>query len=271
MTGTEPGTEPGEAPGDSAAGGARGAATQPTRAPLKLQIPTWSEVTSERAREALEALVESADWELRWSGLSAVEDAVRRAVLELYRALGRAPSHAELGARTALDEAQIATVLARLAARDLVVLEGSGGALVGAYPLSERDTGHRVEIDGHALNAMCAVDALGVGAMYGRDARVESSCRACGAPITVELGDGGAALGPASPAEPVVWFGLDYRTGCAATSLCTVIVFFCGAAHFERWRGDNPGAAGHRLSLAEAFEAAKALFGNRLEAAANAG
>ncbi len=173
--GTEPGTEPGEAPGDSAAGGARGDTTQPTRAPLEPQIPTWSEVTSERAREALEALVESADGELRWSGLSAVEDAVRRAVLELYRALGRAPSHAELGARTALDEARIATVLERLAARDLVVLEGSGGALVGAYPLSERDTGHPFEIDWQAIKSMCAVDAQAVCAMYGRDAREESS------------------------------------------------------------------------------------------------
>ncbi len=233
-------------------------------------LPDWSEVTSERAREALDALVETADWEERWSGLSAVEDAVRRAVLELYGALGRAPSPAELGARTALDGAEIAAVLTRLAVRDMVVLEGSGGTLVGAYPLSDRDTGHRVEMKGSALNAMCAVDALGVGAMYGRDARVESSCRACGAPITVELGAGGSALGPASPAEPVVWFGLDYEAGCAATSLCTVIVFFCGARHFERWRGDNPGAAGHRLSLAEAFEAAKALFATRLEAAASA-
>ncbi len=235
-----------------------------------MRLPDWSAVTSERARVALDALVEAADWDVRWSGLNAVEDAVRRAVLELYGALGRAPSHAELGARTALDGAQIAAVLARLAARDMVVLEGSGGALVGAYPLSERDTGHRVEMRGHALNATCAVDALGVGAMYGRDARVESSCRACGAPITVELGDGGRALDLASPAEPVVWFGLDYEAGCAATSLCTVIAFFCGDRHLQRWRGDNPGAAGHRLSLAEAFEAAKALFATRLEAAASA-
>lgn len=234
-----------------------------------MSLPDWTEVSSERARAALDGLLETANWNERWSGLSAAEDRVRRAVLELYGELGRAPTQAELGARAGLGAADVAAQIERLAARDMVVLDGAGGALVGAYPLSDRATGHRVHLAGQALTAMCAVDALGVGAMYGQAARVSSSCRSCGAPIRVELDEGGATLGAAAPADPVVWFGLDYEDGCAATSLCTLVAFFCGDDHLARWREENPASAGHRLSLAEAFEVGKALFAGRLDPAAS--
>jgi hypothetical protein len=234
-----------------------------------MSLPDWSEVSSGRAREALHGLMETADWSERWSGLSAAEDGVRRAVLELFGTLGRAPSLPELGAWAGLEAAEVTAQLEQLAGRDMVVLDGAGGALVGAYPLSDRDTGHRVQVAGRALNAMCAVDALGIGAMYGHAARVESSCRDCGAPIRVELGAGGATLDAATPADPVVWFGLHYDGGCAATSLCTLIAFFCGDDHLGRWREQNPASAGYRLSLAEAFEIGKALFAGRLEPAAS--
>ena len=57
--------------------------------------------------------------------------------------------------------------------------------IVGAYPFSNQETGHRVTLDGRVLNAMCAVDALGIGAMTGRDIAIASGCRHCRAPIRI--------------------------------------------------------------------------------------
>jgi hypothetical protein len=53
--------------------------------------------------------------------------------------------------------------------------------------------------------------------------------------------------------------------GCAADTLCTVITFFCSAAHLEAWRSANhPDAAGFRLSLDEAVQVGRAIFGPTL-------
>jgi hypothetical protein len=124
-----------------------------------------------------------------------------------------------------------------------------------------------VRLDGHELNAMCAVDALGVGAMFGRDVAIESACRACGRPIHIETGRDGTELQSVSPAESLVWIGLRYAGGCAATSLCTTIALWCCAGHLRSWREDSPGLEGHRLTVGEALEVGVALFSDRLAAA----
>jgi hypothetical protein len=41
--------------------------------------------------------------------------------------------------------------------------------IVGAYPLTSRKTEHQVHVGGKRVHAMCAIDALGVRAMLGRD------------------------------------------------------------------------------------------------------
>jgi hypothetical protein len=48
---------------------------------------------------------------------------------------------------------------------------GTDGRLVVAYHFSARPTGHTVQLDdGPLLEAMCAIDALGIPIMTGRDA-----------------------------------------------------------------------------------------------------
>jgi hypothetical protein len=121
-----------------------------------------------------------------------------------------------------------------------------------------------VRLDGHELNAMCAVDALGVGAMFGRDVAIESACRACGLPIHIETGGDGTKLQSVGPAESLVWIGLRYAGDCAATSLCTTIALWCGKEHLQAWREENPGLEGHHLPPAEALEVGVALFADRL-------
>jgi hypothetical protein len=152
--------------------------------------------------------------------------------------------------------------LRRLQARDVVVLDESGRAITGAYPFTERTTRHRVRLKAHRLNAMCAIDALGVGAMYGEDVDIESACHQCGRPIVIETRDRGHDLATVVPDGTVVWVGLRYADKCAATSLCQVLAFFCSDEHLQSWRRVNVanGDDGARLTLAEAIQIAKAHF-----------
>ena len=223
-------------------------------------FPDWSVIASAPARAALVAMLEAA-WDRRaWQDYTPAEDAVRRTILELYRELGRAPSTEEIARRADIASDQVRMLLERLAARDLIVLDGD--QITGAYPLTDRPSEHRVVIADRELHAMCAIDALGVGAMYRTDATITSRCRLCHAPIDIATGDGGRCLATLSPAGAVVFAAVGDRSGCAATSLCTTIAFFCGGAHLSAWRSSQSSEGpAFRLSIGDALEVGRAIFG----------
>lgn len=227
-------------------------------------MPNWSLVTSRRARRALRAIVEVGRCERRWNGLNGSEDRVRRAVLELYAQAGRAPSIAEIGEAAGLDPSAVRSLLGRLRDRDLVVLDPRSGEVAGAYPFCERIAGHEVVLGGRTLNTMCAIDALGVGAMLRSDAKIASSCRYCGREIRITTSGRGETLGSFLPRETLVWAGIACTGDSAATSLCQVLVFLCYRTHLRLWRRSNPRGKGLKLSLKEALEVGKALFSDRL-------
>ena len=234
-------------------------------APLAVELrpgvsfPDWSMVTADAAHEALAAIMNAIGAETRWADYDGGEDLARRAVLNLYGREGRAPSRAALAADTGMDAASVSMALARLRSRDILVLDADTGEITGAYPFTDNDTGHRVRLGAHVLNAMCAIDALGAGAMYGRDVAIDSTCRHCAAPVRLTTRDNGAALDDISPSPTVVWSGICYE-GQAATSLCTVIAFFCSAEHLAAWRDENADSTGFELSPEEAMEVGKAIF-----------
>ena len=241
------------------------AGTSRTRLEMPLRpgviFPNWSLVTSETAREALDSILEAFGVEKRWSGIGDAEDRVRRAVLEHYAQTGHAPSIARLSKSTGIATDEVHDLLGKLGARDMIVLDRSGETITGAYPFTERDTGHRVRLGGRVLNAMCAIDALGAGAMCDKDVTIDSACPACGGAIHIETRDEGAALATFSPSGAVVWSGIQSADGCAAESLCTVLAFFCSDEHLESWRSANhPGVEGFRLSMDEGLQAGKAMF-----------
>lgn len=225
-------------------------------------FPDWSVVRSKKAETALGAILEVLGVERRWgAGYEESVDVVRRAVLKHYVHDGHAPSVAQLTAITNMEPERLQDVLRQLEGRDLIVLDESGGVIAGAYPFTERDTGHRIILGRRTLNAMCAIDALGVGAMVGRDIVIESSCRSCGAPIHIETQDDGTALKVCRPENAIVWSGIAYDDGCAATSLCTVMAFFCSNEHLESWGESNSsGVPGFRLSMDEAQQVGMAIF-----------
>jgi hypothetical protein len=232
-----------------------------------VSFPDWSAISSAQARAALVAMLEAVQDQMAWRDHMPAQDNVWRAILQSYGELGRAPGIADTARRAEISPHNVRALLERLAGRDLVVLEGD--RLVGAYPLSDRETEHRVRVGRHVLNAMCAIDALGVGAMYCTDIAIQSRCRACGRAIRVTTRGRGEALDKVAPADAVVWVGIRYEGGCAASSLCTVIAFFCDDAQLERWRvAQRGGMPGFRLSIEEAFQVGKAIFGPVLRPAA---
>lgn len=230
--------------------------------------PDWSVVTSGTVREALSAVFEACDWEDRWAGIDEDQDRTRRAVLKAYPRIGHAPSINELALSTGFAPDRVRGLIAKLAARDMVVLDPDGTTLVGAYPFIDRKTEHRVQLGDNTVHAMCAIDALGAGAMLGTDTAIVSACRSCGAPVRVRTRDKGTALSDHAPTSAVVWTGIQYADRCAADSLCTVMAFFCSDEHLESWRAaQEPVPKGYRLSMDEGLQMGKAIFMPLLAAA----
>ena len=233
-------------------------------------FPDWSVVTSPLVKDALLAMNDvlrnmagpnqPAD---RWSDRDRLVDRVRIGLLKLYAEAGRAPTQSAIAKRAGLSETTVQLQLEELHSRDLVVLNGD--RIIGAYPFTDRDADHQVTLDGRVVNAMCAVDALGIGAMTGRDIAITSRCRHCGAPIQITTRDQGLALAQVEPQTAVMWQSVRYADACAANSLCATTAFFCSDEHLSAWRrersADEPG---FRLSIEEGLEAGRALFGPSL-------
>ena len=245
----------------------RAEATKATTARLEITIrpgvtiPDWSAVASGTVSEALGAIFETCHWEERWVGLDEAEDRTRRAILRSYPRIGHAPSVVELAEATGFAPDRVRDLIARLAARDMVVLDSNDATLIGAYPFIDRETEHRVRLGENDLNAMCAIDSLGAGAMLGADSSIASTCRSCGEPITIRTREQGTALADHAPRGAVVWTGIEYANHCAADSLCTVMAFFCSDAHLDSWRaGQDPEPRGFRLSMDEGLQMGKAIF-----------
>lgn len=226
-----------------------------------LALPDWSLLTDRAGREALAAAMAVAGRRERWAGLDAAEDAVRRTVLLGFAAFGAPPSVMEIAASTGLGADAVRAALARLADRDLVVLD-EHRRVVAAYPFSAAPTPHRVMLArfGTTVHALCAIDGLGIGGMLGADTVIESRCAETGAPVTVRTRSGGRALAELAPADTVVWYGIAYAGGCAARSGCALKLFFRSEAALAAWRarhGDHPG---YRLGVPVALQLALALF-----------
>ena len=151
--------------------------------------------------------------------------------------------------------------LAALAAADLVHTDPATRTISVAYPFSARPTPHRVELaGGPAVFAMCAVDALGIPQMLGRDGRISSVDPASGQPITVEVHDG---LWRFQPATTVLLVG---RTagGPVADCCCPFINFHTTQEAAEAYRRARPGMTGRLFGQTEAVQAARQAFGGLL-------
>jgi alkylmercury lyase len=225
--------------------------------------PDWTIVVSKAVREAVVAWgLLRADLVERWAtSLTETEDLVWRSVIRLFATAGHSPRLAEVAVATGLPASRIEKLVLELQRRDLLGLDAAAGAIAYAYPFAGHQTGHTVQWDRHALNVLCAIDALGAGAMCGRDVTIASCCRSCGAEIWIETVDYGRRLRHVSPPGAVVW--CDFRNdGRAAASCCPRTAFFCSDEHLEGWQRSQDGPrVGCRLTVEEGLELGRAIFG----------
>lgn len=215
------------------------------------------------AWRAIEGIVAAGHYDSRFGGIDPDAARVLSHVLWVYAHLGRRPGIDEVTANADRQRPNVKNHLTQLRARDLVLLDPTGETILGAYPFTEAVTGHSVTFKGtgRRLATMCAIDALGAGAMCRDDVKIRSACSACGIPVIACTDDHGMTLKHVAPASTVVWVGLRESCGCAAETLCKELLFFCSDEHLARWRKDR--GDGHCLSPEEALQVGKALFIDR--------
>lgn len=138
-------------------------------------------------------------------------------------------------AATHLTQYSVQQAFQLLAEQDLIVLDGERQMIMGAYPMSYEVTPHVVEVNGHAINAMCALDALAVAPMFGAVTRIKSSCAISGVPVSIEMQDEQVESLDA-PASLYVGIRWQSPCGAAAHSLCRDMVFLAGQEVVTKWQ-----------------------------------
>ena len=104
--------------------------------------------------------------------------------------LGRAPSADEVADGEGSTADEVIAGWRRLHDAHAIVLDPTTDTLMMANPFSAVPTAHVVEADGRRWYANCGWDAFGICAALDTDGRIETSCRDCGDPIEIEVGDG---------------------------------------------------------------------------------
>ncbi|MET7620391.1 organomercurial lyase [Streptomyces sp. NPDC005408] len=184
--------------------------------------------------------------------------AVQQAVLRHFAEAGAAPAPALLEPVSAPFGRRAGEVLAELAREDFVTLD-EAGRIRAAYPFSARPTRHRVRIiGGPEVWSMCAIDALGVGAMLDTDVVVSSSDPMTDARVTITVHDGQSTW---EPADAVVFVGRRACSGSAAAVCCDALNFFTGRASAAAWAIRHPDVTGRVVDQARAEELGRQTFG----------
>lgn len=188
---------------------------------------------------------------------------------ELHRSILRA-----LAAGRRLDSAQLAKLAAAagldadsaravLETNDLVHVDRATGDVLVAYPFSATPTAHRVSLTGGAdVFAMCAIDALGIPAMTGEPAEIRSRDPSTGEPIEIALDGAGEAEW--RPQGSVVVMGCSDHHGTSAVCMCPNTNFAASHAGGEALLAALPSGSGTLLSLPEAIQLGREIFGELL-------
>jgi len=161
-----------------------------------------------------------------------------RAILRSLAEKGTPPDNDLLARMVGADG--VADALNRLGGDDLVVLNAEGSEVVGAYPMTVEDTPHQLEVNGAQVNAMCALDALSVGPMFGAEVVIESRCDLTGTPIRIRQ-RGGEVLAAEPSADVRVGVRWQQPEGHAAHSMCMEMVFLKDGDTGRQWLEDGEG------------------------------
>lgn len=164
--------------------------------------------------------------------------AAHRAILRTLAEEGRVLTNDELVTLVGADG--VAAAIERLGGDDLAVLNADKTAVVGAYPMTMEDTVHHLRVNGHAVNAICALDAVAVGPMYDAEVAIESRCQVTGESIRVHQ-KGRQILSAEPSADVRVGVRWQQPGACAAHSMCLEMVFLKDGDTARRWVEEGEG------------------------------
>lgn len=180
-----------------------------------------------------------------------------------FLAAGRPPSVDRLSTYAADLDLDPATAIAELADADLVHLDQAAERVQTVYPLSAVPSGHRVTLDGGpTLDAMCAIDALGIPLMTRTAGTVVSRDPLTGVDIRISMA--ADETWSWQPATAVVLLAASECTGPIAAA-CQHTAFHDTAQSAERALTERSANTGRVLGQAEAVAIAKTEFGPLLE------
>jgi hypothetical protein len=195
----------------------------------------------------------------RRARLSGAERELYFWILRRFATEGR-PSSVELGAAAEQLRLEADSALEALAREDLVH-RGADGEIAVSYPFSGRPTTHRVRFPGgHEVDAMCAIDALGIAPMFGEPIEVSSRDPLTGEAIRAQVAPDGAASW--EPTAAVVVAGVLDRCEESFRGCCPALNFFASSGNAERWLTEHPEIRGQVMSMDDAIAAGRAVFGN---------
>lgn len=202
----------------------------------------------------------------RLARLTEPERQLYRWILRTF-AEGRRPGVEELVDTASSLDLNVEAAMATLAREDLVHQDPRSGEILVAYPFSGRRTPHRVRLGrGREVDAMCAVDALGMPFMLGEEAEIVSRDPLTREEVWVRVEPGERVW--SEPQTAVVLAGATGASGPSVSTCCSFINFFTSAENAGRYLRDNPTLRGQILSIPEATEAGRLIFGELLQAAA---
>jgi alkylmercury lyase len=176
-------------------------------------------------------------------------DSERRLQLALLRLLaeGRPVEPTRLVAKAGVPAADMVERLGRRWG-----VRTDAGRVVGFQGLSVVETRHRLELDGRTLFTWCAWDTLFLPELLGGPAKVESSCPASGATMSMRVGPEGVSH-VAPPAAVMSFVDPD---GCfgedVIQSFCRFVNFFASRKAALPWTQTHPGT--YVISIADGFE-----------------
>ena len=187
---------------------------------------------------------------------------LHRAVLRRFLETGSPPT-ARWVRQAAADAGLDASAVDELAAADAVHM--ANGAVAVAYPFSGTPTPHRVQLDGlPAVYAMCAIDALGLPAMAGRDGQITSADPHDSTPIEVTVRGGTWSWTPA-PAVVVAGRATDCDTDCSSfEAMCPNTVFHASAESARGYLARHGSLDAQILDQDTAVECGRLNFGTLL-------
>jgi hypothetical protein len=159
---------------------------------------------------------------------------------------------------------QIEETLDLFARLDLVHHDPAGGEIIVAYPFSARARGHSVLINStDRVEAMCAIDALGIAPMLQQPVEVTSHDPRSGGEIWVRLDPGEGAWW--EPRSAVVLAGGASCDEPSFRGCCDVLNFFETEASANSYLAEHRELGGFPISVPDAIEAGRRVFADLMK------